>query len=39
MTAIEKAPKNAELYCDFGYSCYLQRNWGEAGVNLRRPWN
>lgn len=36
MLAIEKAPKNAELYCDFGYSCYLQRNWGEAGVNLRR---
>ena len=36
LTAIKTAPKNAELYCDFGYSCYLQRNWAEAGVNLRR---
>ena len=36
MTAIKMAPKNADLYCDFGYSCYLQRNWGEAGENLHK---
>ena len=35
-TAIQKAPKNADLYCDLGYSCYLQRNWAEAEVNLRK---
>lgn len=34
--ALKKDPKNAELRCDFGYSCYLQRNWKEAEPQLRR---
>ncbi len=34
--ALKKDPKNAELHCDFGYSCYLQRNWSEAEPQLRR---
>jgi tetratricopeptide (TPR) repeat protein len=36
LEAIRKTPDNAELYCDFGYSCYLQRNWAEAEENLRK---
>jgi Tfp pilus assembly protein PilF len=36
LQAIKKVPDNAELYCDFGYSCYLQRNWAEADKNLRK---
>lgn len=34
--ALKKDPKNAELRCDFGYSCYLRRNWSEAEPQLRR---
>lgn len=34
--ALKKAPNDAELHCDFGYSCYLERNWGEAESHLRR---
>jgi Tfp pilus assembly protein PilF len=34
--ALKLAPKNAELYCDFGYSCYLQRNWAEGEANFRK---
>jgi Tfp pilus assembly protein PilF len=36
MDAIKKAPDCAELYCDFGYSCYLQRSWAEAERNFRK---
>jgi Tfp pilus assembly protein PilF len=34
--ALKKDPKNPELCCDFGYSCYLQKNWKEAEPQLRR---
>jgi Tfp pilus assembly protein PilF len=33
--AIKIAPKNPDLHCDFGYSLYLQRRWGEAEDQLR----
>jgi Tfp pilus assembly protein PilF len=36
LTALKRDPNNAELHCDFGYSCYLERNWGEAESHLRR---
>lgn len=29
-------PDNAELHCDFGYSCYLQQRYDEAEASLRR---
>ena len=35
-TALKKDPKNAEIHCDFGYSCYLQQQWGEAEKQLRQ---
>jgi len=34
--ALKRTPDNAELYTDFGYSCYLQKRWGEAEANLRK---
>ena len=34
--ALAGQPNNAELYCDFGYSCYLQRGWQESEESLRR---
>ena len=34
--AIKAAPRNAQLFCDFGYSCYLQQRWREAEASLRR---
>jgi tetratricopeptide (TPR) repeat protein len=34
--ALKKNSKNAELHCDFGYSCYLQRKWSEAESHFRR---
>ena len=35
-TALKKAPKNAELLCDLGYCCYLQKQWKKGEGNLRR---
>jgi Tfp pilus assembly protein PilF len=32
--ALERDPRNAEVLCDFGYSCYLQRKWKEAEEHL-----
>jgi Flp pilus assembly protein TadD len=34
--AFELGPPNAELYCDLGYSMYLQRCWAEAEGNLQQ---
>jgi tetratricopeptide (TPR) repeat protein len=34
--ALEKAPKNAELLTDMGYSCYLHRRWEESEKHLRK---
>ena len=34
--AVKIAPKNADVYCDLGYSLYLQRNWADAECNLRK---
>jgi Flp pilus assembly protein TadD len=36
LQAIELAPGNADLQCDFAYSCYLQNQWDEAEQGLRR---
>lgn len=32
--ALERDSRNAEVLCDFGYSCYLQRRWREAEEHL-----
>src|SRR5262249_46912054 len=29
-------PGDAEVYCDMGYSFYLQRRWAESEMNLRQ---
>jgi Tfp pilus assembly protein PilF len=29
-------PRDADLMCDWGYSCYLRNNWKEAEAKLRR---
>jgi Flp pilus assembly protein TadD len=34
--ALKADPKNPDIHCDFGYSLYLQRRWGEAEDHLRR---
>lgn len=34
--ALKNDPKNAEIYCDFGYSRYLRGDWPEAEKHLRR---
>jgi Tfp pilus assembly protein PilF len=34
--ALKRDPENAELLCDYGYSCYLQSRWKEAEKHLRR---
>ncbi|MGO8747209.1 MAG: tetratricopeptide repeat protein [Thermoguttaceae bacterium] len=34
--AIKKDPKNAELYCDLGYSAYLHERYADAGKALGR---
>ena len=35
LEAVSRAPENAEIHCDLGYSSYAQRNWGEAEKSLR----
>jgi Tfp pilus assembly protein PilF len=35
-TAVKLAPKNPDVYCDLGYSLYLQRRWADAESNLRK---
>jgi Tfp pilus assembly protein PilF len=32
--ALERDPRNVEVLCDFGYSCYLQKRWAEAEEHL-----
>lgn len=34
--ALDIAPKNADIHCDYGYSLYLQRRWAEAEDHLRQ---
>jgi tetratricopeptide (TPR) repeat protein len=34
--AIEILPGNADVFCDMGYSEYLQRNWDDAQRNLKQ---
>jgi Tfp pilus assembly protein PilF len=34
--ALEVRPNDAEIHCDYGYSCYLQRRWSEAETSLRK---
>src|SRR3954452_25372032 len=34
--ALEANPGNAEVFCDMGYSLYLQHKWDEAGRNLKQ---
>ena len=34
--ALKRNPQNAQAYCDYGYSCYLQHRWREAELNLRK---
>lgn len=34
--ALAGQPENPDLYCNLGYSLYLQGNWAEAEANLRR---
>jgi len=34
--ALKKDPKNANLLCDFGYSCYLRKQWADAETGFRR---
>jgi len=33
--ALKRTTDSAELYADFGYSCYLRKRWPEAEQNLR----
>ncbi len=35
-TALKKDPKNPDLVCDFGYSCYLRKQWADAESGFRR---
>ena len=35
-SAIEHRPNNADLYCDLGYSLYLQRHWADSEASLRK---
>src|SRR5207253_9547824 len=34
--ALAAEPANADGYCDYGYSLYLQRHWPEAEAALRQ---
>src|SRR5262249_50951730 len=34
--ALQASPGNADIYCDMGYSLYLQRRWAEAEMNLQQ---
>jgi Flp pilus assembly protein TadD len=34
--ALTLRPGDPEIYCDMGYSFYLQRRWAEAEMNLRQ---
>jgi Tfp pilus assembly protein PilF len=34
--ALAGKPGNAEVFCDMGYSLYLQHRWDEAEMNLRQ---
>jgi Tfp pilus assembly protein PilF len=34
--ALEADPGNPDVFCDMGYSLYLQRRWAEAEMNLRQ---
>src|SRR5262249_41799468 len=34
--ALKAQPGSAEIYCDMGYSLYLQQRWPEAEMNLRQ---
>jgi len=34
--ALKTDAKNADLLCDFAYSCYLRKQWTEAEAGLRR---
>jgi Tfp pilus assembly protein PilF len=34
--AIINTPKDAEVHCDYGYCCYLRRDWKTAEASLRR---
>src|SRR5262249_12682163 len=34
--ALKGQPGSANIYCNMGYSLYLQRRWAEAEMNLRQ---
>jgi tetratricopeptide (TPR) repeat protein len=34
--ALEASPGNPDVFCDMGYSLYLQRRWAEAEMNLKQ---
>jgi Flp pilus assembly protein TadD len=34
--ALKLQPGNADIFCDLGYSLYLQQRWAEAEMNLRQ---
>jgi tetratricopeptide (TPR) repeat protein len=34
--ALRTSAGNADIYCDMGYSLYLQRRWAEAEMNLKQ---
>jgi Tfp pilus assembly protein PilF len=34
--ALQLSPGNPDIFCDMGYSLYLQRRWAEAEMNLRQ---
>ena len=34
--ALSGAPGDPDIFCDMGYSFYLQRRWAEAEMNLRQ---
>ena len=34
--AVKYEPKNAEIQCDYGYCCYLRRDWPTAESSLRK---
>src|SRR6516165_4553162 len=34
--ALQTSPGNPEVYCDMGYSLYLQRRWAESEMNFQQ---
>ena len=34
--ALQTSPGNPDIFCDMGYSMYLQRRWAEAEMNLQQ---